>query len=202
MQLKVKVCLQSNLFSKLLFIYLFIYNMYLLFVTEVWERVFTMHRRASSLQTFKIRCTPLCLRIPITLSAIIGKNLTFTLVVFCTFSTVPTENVATTKASASVIEGVSRSRNALLNGDTSNYDWDSGYTCHQLGSGSIVVQLAQPYVIGSMRLVLKREISRVCNDYMRKEVDVGSIYTYQFVILLIHIQIPLICCRCDYCKLQ
>jgi hypothetical protein len=25
-----------------------------------------------------------------------------------------------------------RSRNALLNGDTSNYDWDSGYTCHQV----------------------------------------------------------------------
>ena len=37
--------------------------------------------------------------------------------------------------------GVCRSRNALLNGDTSNYDWDSGYTCHQLGSGAIMVQL-------------------------------------------------------------
>ncbi|CAD7677789.1 unnamed protein product [Nyctereutes procyonoides] len=53
-----------------------------------------------------------------------------------------------------VIEGVSRSRNALLNGDTKNYDWDSGYTCHQLGSGAIVVQLAQPYMIGSIRLLL------------------------------------------------
>ncbi|XP_052007702.1 BTB/POZ domain-containing protein 9 [Xyrauchen texanus] len=67
---------------------------------------------------------------------------------------VPTENVATVQACASVIEGVSRSRNALLNGDTSHYDWDSGYTCHQLGSGAIVVQLAQPYVLGSMRLLL------------------------------------------------
>lgn len=64
---------------------------------------------------------------------------------------VPTENVATVSASATVIEGVSRSRNALLNGDTKNYDWDSGYTCHQLGSGAIVIQLAQPFVIGSMR---------------------------------------------------
>ncbi|XP_033111163.1 BTB/POZ domain-containing protein 9-like, partial [Anneissia japonica] len=64
---------------------------------------------------------------------------------------VPTENVATIPKSACVIEGVSRSRNALLNGDTKHYDWDSGYTCHQLGSGSIVVQLAQPYVIGSIR---------------------------------------------------
>ncbi|EHB05918.1 BTB/POZ domain-containing protein 9 [Heterocephalus glaber] len=66
-------------------------------------------------------------------------------------STVPTENIATIADCASVIEGVSRSRNALLNGDTKNYDWDSGYTCHQLGSGAIVVQLAQPYMIGSIR---------------------------------------------------
>ena len=64
---------------------------------------------------------------------------------------VPKENVATISASACVIEGVSRSRNALINGDTKNYDWDSGYTCHQLGSGAIVVQLAQPYIISSMR---------------------------------------------------
>lgn len=61
------------------------------------------------------------------------------------------ENVATIADCASVIEGVSRSENALLNGDTKNYDWDSGYTCHQLGSGAIVVQLAQPYMIGSIR---------------------------------------------------
>ncbi|XP_074092944.1 BTB/POZ domain-containing protein 9 isoform X1 [Macrotis lagotis] len=67
---------------------------------------------------------------------------------------VPVDNVATIDDCASVIEGVSRSRNALLNGDTKNYDWDSGYTCHQLGSGAIVVQLAQPYMIGSIRLLL------------------------------------------------
>ncbi|XP_073729661.1 BTB/POZ domain-containing protein 9 isoform X2 [Misgurnus anguillicaudatus] len=67
---------------------------------------------------------------------------------------VPTENVATVQACASVIEGVSRCRNALLNGDTSHYDWDSGYTCHQLGSGAIVIQLAQPYMLGSIRLLL------------------------------------------------
>jgi BTB/POZ domain-containing protein 9 len=65
---------------------------------------------------------------------------------------VPKHNVATIQLSACVVEGVSRSRNALLNGDTKNYDWDSGYTCHQLGSGAIVVQLAQPYIVSSMRL--------------------------------------------------
>lgn len=48
----------------------------------------------------------------------------------------------------------SRNRDALLNGDTSHYDWDSGYTCHQLGSGAILVQLGQPYIIGSIRLLL------------------------------------------------
>ncbi|KAK0146290.1 BTB/POZ domain-containing protein 9 [Merluccius polli] len=67
---------------------------------------------------------------------------------------VPNENAATIAACASVVEGVSRSRNALLNGDTRNYDWDSGYTCHQLGSGAIVIQLAQPYAISSLRLLL------------------------------------------------
>ena len=67
---------------------------------------------------------------------------------------VPRENVATLSRSALVIEGVCRSRNALLNGDTQNYDWDSGYTCHQLGSGAIVVQLGQPYSLHTMRLLL------------------------------------------------
>lgn len=66
----------------------------------------------------------------------------------------PITNVATVDLSAMVIKGVSRTRNALLNGDVKNYDWDSGYTCHQLGSGDIVIQLGQPYHIGSMRLLL------------------------------------------------
>lgn len=74
-------------------------------------------------------------------------------------SAVPCENVATISSCASVIEGVSRSRNALLNGDTRNYDWDSGYTCHQLGSGAIVIQLAQPYSISSLRCVWIRVVN-------------------------------------------
>jgi BTB/POZ domain-containing protein 9 len=66
----------------------------------------------------------------------------------------PLQNVASDQMGASVLEGVSRTRNALLNGDTDGYDWDTGYTCHQLGSGAIVVQLPQPYIIDSMRLLL------------------------------------------------
>ncbi|CAK9301887.1 unnamed protein product [Gordionus sp. m RMFG-2023] len=66
----------------------------------------------------------------------------------------PNENVAALAGSACVIEGVSRCRNALINGDIKNYDWDSGYTCHQLGSGCIVIQLAQPFYVSSFRLLL------------------------------------------------
>ncbi|XP_042206116.1 BTB/POZ domain-containing protein 9-like isoform X2 [Homarus americanus] len=67
---------------------------------------------------------------------------------------VPIENVALVTKSALVIEGVSRARNNLLNGDIHNYDWDSGYTCHQLGSGSICVQLGQPYWLSTCKLLL------------------------------------------------
>jgi len=84
---------------------------------------------------------------------------------------VPAENVATIDYSACVIEGVSRSRNALINGDVRNYDWDSGYTCHQLGSGSIVIQLAQPYCIGSMRLLLWDCDSRSYSYYIEVSTD-------------------------------
>ena len=45
---------------------------------------------------------------------------------------VPKQNVATLPMSAYVREGVCRSKNALLNGDTSDYNWDYGYTCHQV----------------------------------------------------------------------
>lgn len=68
-----------------------------------------------------------------------------------TYPTVPRENVALVTKSALVIEGVSRSRNNLLNGDIHHYDWDSGYTCHQLGSGSICVQLGQAYWLSSCK---------------------------------------------------
>lgn len=64
---------------------------------------------------------------------------------------VPKHNVSTCNLSASVIEGVCRTRNSLLDGNTQFYDWESGYTCHQLRSGCILIQLGQPYLIDSMR---------------------------------------------------
>lgn len=71
-----------------------------------------------------------------------------------TFCIVPTRNITTVENHARVVEGVSRCRNALINGDKTSYDWDSGYTCHQIGSGLIMIQLAQPYIISSMRILL------------------------------------------------
>ncbi|XP_033157179.1 BTB/POZ domain-containing protein 9-like [Drosophila mauritiana] len=66
----------------------------------------------------------------------------------------PKTNVATVEMSAIVTEGVSRTRHALINGDYLHYDWDSGYTCHQLRSGVLFFSLGQPYYLGSMRSCL------------------------------------------------
>ncbi|XP_014668255.1 PREDICTED: BTB/POZ domain-containing protein 9-like isoform X2 [Priapulus caudatus] len=84
---------------------------------------------------------------------------------------VPCNNIATIQQSAMVIEGVSRCRNALINGDTQNYDWDSGYTCHQLGSGAIVVQLTQPYLVDSMRMLLWDCDNRTYCYYIEVSID-------------------------------
>lgn len=40
------------------------------------------------------------------------------------------ENVVIIGVGVCVIEGVSRSRNVLINGDIRYYDWDSGYICY------------------------------------------------------------------------
>ena len=47
-------------------------NLLLLFLTEFCEQLSPARTRARSLQTLKIWCTPLCLRVRITLSAIIN----------------------------------------------------------------------------------------------------------------------------------
>lgn len=47
---------------------------------------------------------------------------------------VPKQNVASVEKSAVVLEGVLRNKNSLLNGNVMTYDWDNGYTCHQLGN--------------------------------------------------------------------
>lgn len=84
---------------------------------------------------------------------------------------IPTANVATIENNALVIEGVSRCRNALLNGQISDYDWDNGYTCHQINSGAITIQLPQPYMISSMRLLLWDIDDRFYSYYVDVSVD-------------------------------
>ncbi|WKY10431.1 hypothetical protein Q1695_002638 [Nippostrongylus brasiliensis] len=84
---------------------------------------------------------------------------------------IPTTNVATIDNNALVIEGVSRCRNALLNGQNSDYDWDNGYTCHQLNSGAITIQLPQPYMISTMRLLLWDCDDRYYSYYVEVSVD-------------------------------
>ena len=53
----------------------FVWFNLLLFLTKFCECVFTADTNARSLQTLKIRCTPLCLHIRKTLSGIIVQNL-------------------------------------------------------------------------------------------------------------------------------
>lgn len=48
---------------------------------------------------------------------------------------------------------------------------DTGYTCHQLGSGAIVVQLSQPYMIDSMRLLLWDIDNRTYSYYIEVSTD-------------------------------
>ncbi|XP_066254986.1 BTB/POZ domain-containing protein 9-like [Euwallacea similis] len=84
----------------------------------------------------------------------------------------PNYNVATLEKNAVVIEGVSRARNALLNGDTKQYDWDSGYTCHQLRSGAILIQLGQPYIISSLKLLLWDCDDRSYSYYIESSVNI------------------------------
>lgn len=83
----------------------------------------------------------------------------------------PTENIASIEMSATVIEGVSRTRNALLNGNIKDYDFESGYTCHQLGHGVIIIQLGQPYYIASLRLLLWDCDSRSYSFYIETSIN-------------------------------
>lgn len=84
---------------------------------------------------------------------------------------IPERSIATTKENALVIEGVSRTRNALLNGNYDDYDWDNGYTCHQLGSGSITISFPQPYLVSTMRLLLWDRDDRYYSYYIESSVN-------------------------------
>uniref|UniRef100_A0AC35TJB4 BTB domain-containing protein n=1 Tax=Rhabditophanes sp. KR3021 TaxID=114890 RepID=A0AC35TJB4_9BILA len=67
---------------------------------------------------------------------------------------IPSENVATIPNNAIVTEGVARKINCLLDGDIHNYDLQQGYVCHQIGAGCLTIELSQPYLLSSMKLLL------------------------------------------------
>ena len=83
----------------------------------------------------------------------------------------PSYNVATEEKGACLIDGVSHEHNALINGHYKNFDWDSGYTCHQLNSGFITIQLAQPYLISNMKLLLWDLDNRAYSYYIEFSLD-------------------------------
>lgn len=65
------------------------------------------------------------------------------------------ENVATTRLGALVVRGEMKA--ALLDGDTLNYDLDRGFTRHLIDDNNgqgIVIKLARPYIINTIKLLL------------------------------------------------
>ncbi|XP_050435258.1 BTB/POZ domain-containing protein 9-like isoform X2 [Adelges cooleyi] len=81
----------------------------------------------------------------------------------------PKYNVALASMSATVIEGKSWNlrvqKNILLDGDYKNYDKNRGFMYHILEKEFLEVQLSQPYVLSSMRLLLWDCDSRTSYGY-------------------------------------
>jgi hypothetical protein len=84
----------------------------------------------------------------------------------------PTENVATIERGAIVVEGVSRHRSTLLNGNTSQYDWEDGYTCHQvrLSVLSWMYHVNKSYNTVDFALLISLNVSHMLNEeYLQNE---------------------------------
>lgn len=78
----------------------------------------------------------------------------------------PVHNVATLEANAIVSEGVSRVRNALINGDYHSYDWDSGkrtWIVSRLGEESPISRIYLPPI--GLRWHCHSTISTLCGQF-------------------------------------
>ncbi len=69
----------------------------------------------------------------------------------------PNENIANNRYNAIVIKGEFKS--ALLDGDTSNYDFDRGFTYHPIDennsqNNAIIVKLGNPSIFNQIKLLL------------------------------------------------
>jgi len=78
------------------------------------------------------------------------------------------ENVASLRHGAQVIHGEMKA--ALLDGDTTNYDLDHGFTRHPIDDNNglgITIRLGQPSIINGIRMLLwdrdMRCVSMCCN---------------------------------------
>ncbi|XP_063903919.1 BTB/POZ domain-containing protein 9-like [Zophobas morio] len=78
----------------------------------------------------------------------------------------PKYNVATLEKKAIIIEGQDPS--ALLDGNSDDY---SSYTYHKIGSEPITIQLAQPYMISTMRVLLWDKDNRYYKYFVETSIN-------------------------------
>lgn len=98
----------------------------------------------------------------------------------------PDVNVARTRLGAQVLQG--EMRTALLDGDTTNYDMERGFTRHPIedGNAGIVVRLGQPSIINHIRMLLwDRDTRFFQNTVFLGNFPVTLLHFFQ-VILLLH----------------
>ncbi|CAI8037460.1 BTB/POZ domain-containing protein 9, partial [Geodia barretti] len=85
---------------------------------------------------------------------------------------IPEENIATSQHDAVTVEG--QVKDALLNGDTENYNGEQGYTTHTISldsSKGITVQLGQPYLLNCIRMLLWDRDNRSYSYYVQVSLD-------------------------------
>uniref|UniRef100_A0A7E4ZWG8 BTB domain-containing protein n=1 Tax=Panagrellus redivivus TaxID=6233 RepID=A0A7E4ZWG8_PANRE len=83
---------------------------------------------------------------------------------------IPSYNVALAEKNAITIEGDSIPENALIDGSFDGYNYNHGYTWLNIGMG-IIIQLPQPYLIDTMKLLLWDGDDRVYSYNVEVSVD-------------------------------
>ncbi len=86
----------------------------------------------------------------------------------CFMFVAPEENVATIRHGAAVIRGEMKA--SLLDGDSSNYDLDRGFTRHPIDENTgqgIVIKLATPCIINTFKMLLWDRDQRYTNSMLK-----------------------------------
>ena len=84
---------------------------------------------------------------------------------------VPEENIATSRHGAEVIEG--EMRECLLDGDTTHFDLDRGFTRHLIvdGDRGICIDLGRPSIINTIKMLLWNKDQRSYSYYIEVSMD-------------------------------